>query len=417
MDAYRRNRTLVVLAAIVAGTLFAMALRRPDQWAAPYLWIEEGTVMLPDFAANGWRTLFHPVNGYFLLPTKFILSLSATLSFRWLPEIEYWLTLAFTAGVLAAIAFSPTELKYRAACALAVLALPLDSEVYAMSSLAFWWGTLLVILPLLWRREGPQYPLVRWGFLVVGGMSSPLIIMLSPLYAARALWLRTRGAWIDLGVAALVALIQANSVLKTAQASNAAFKSITPWLFVQKFFGYFVYIPTPFASHGTATFLAGAALLTAIAVCTFRYRRELGSAYFMLLAIFIVAAFASALRVPIEQLHPSLAGPRYFFLPFAMLSWAILQFVAIDARFPQMIAVAVLALVARNVLDVGQRNSDKFDWRAHVAACIDSDRHEFPVGYDGRAAAAWKVQLSGADCRRLVAQSWFANGVSAGAAR
>src|SRR5512135_1935163 len=167
MDAYRRNRTLAVLAAIALGTLFAMILRRPDQWAAPYLWIEEGTVMLPDFAASGWRTLFHPVNGYFLLPSKIILSLSATLSFRWLPEIEYWLTLAFTAGVLAAIAFSPTGLKYRAACALAVLALPLDSEVYAMSSLAFWWGTLLAVLPLLWRREGPQYPLVRWGLLVV----------------------------------------------------------------------------------------------------------------------------------------------------------------------------------------------------------------------------------------------------------
>src|SRR4029453_5358782 len=101
------------------------------------------------------------------------------------------------------------------------------------SSLAFWWGTLLVLLPLLWRRDGPQYPFVRCGLLVVGGLSSPLIIMLSPLYAIRAVWLRTRGACLDLAVVAVVACVQANSVMKTAQATNAAFKSITPWLFVQ----------------------------------------------------------------------------------------------------------------------------------------------------------------------------------------
>jgi hypothetical protein len=106
---YRDHRTWCVVVALLVCTLAAMILRRPDQWAAPYVWIEEGTIMLPDFIATGWRALFHPVNGYFLLPTKLILAISATLSFRWLPEIEYWLTLAFTAGVLAAVAFTPTH--------------------------------------------------------------------------------------------------------------------------------------------------------------------------------------------------------------------------------------------------------------------------------------------------------------------
>jgi hypothetical protein len=33
-----------------------------------------------------------PDDGYLVLLTKLILATAATLSFRWLPEIEYWLT-------------------------------------------------------------------------------------------------------------------------------------------------------------------------------------------------------------------------------------------------------------------------------------------------------------------------------------
>ena len=179
-----------------------MILRRPDQLTAPAVWIEEGTVALPDLVANGWSSLFHPMMGYLVLPTKIILATAATLSFRWLPEIEYWLTLIFTAGVLVAVAFSPTQLKFRVGCALALLALPMDSETYGTSAYAFWWGSLLVALPLLWRNEGRQYPILRSGLLLLGGLSSPLIIALSPLYALRAVLVRSRAAWSDLVLAA-----------------------------------------------------------------------------------------------------------------------------------------------------------------------------------------------------------------------
>ena len=89
--AYERHRTIALLAAIAGATLLAMALRRPDQWSAPAVWIEEGTVALPDYVANGWSSVLHPMMGYLVLPTKLILATAATLSFRWLPEIEKFL--------------------------------------------------------------------------------------------------------------------------------------------------------------------------------------------------------------------------------------------------------------------------------------------------------------------------------------
>ena len=241
--AYERHRTIALLAAIAGATLLAMALRRPDQWSAPAVWIEEGTVALPDYVANGWSSVLHPMMGYLVLPTKLILATAATLSFRWLPEIEFALTLLFTAGVLAAIAFCPTDLKYRPLCALALLALPIDSEAYATSAYAFWWGSLLTILPLIWRRDGARHDVLRGLLLVFGGLSSPLIIALTPLYAVRAALLRSRAAIIDLVLAAAAAGLQYSMVMKTAQAANTAFQTITPALFVRKFFGYFLFVP------------------------------------------------------------------------------------------------------------------------------------------------------------------------------
>jgi hypothetical protein len=414
MSWYKNHRTWCVIGLLLTCTLLAMILRRPDQWAAPYLWIEEGTLMLPDFIATGWRTLFHPVNGYFLVPTKAILAVSTTLSFRWLPEIEYWLTLMFTAGVLAAVAFTPTQLRFRVACALALLALPTDSEVFAMSSLVFWWGSVLTVLPLLWRRDAPPLPILRSSLLIVGGLSSPLVIALLPLYLLRAALQRSRWNWLDFGTAILVAGIQESVMPMTSQTTMAAFLQIPPVMFLRKFFGYFVYVPAQYGSHEGATLFAGVCLLAALAVCAWRYRRELSPAFYWLLAAFLLAAAASSVRVTLIQLHPALAGPRYFFLPFTFLFWAVLQLLAVEERFPRVVVVAVLALVLRNALDVGQRDSDHFDWRAQVAQCIGSERHEFPIGYDGRAVAAWKVELKGADCRRLVQGSWLDNSIPSG---
>jgi hypothetical protein len=406
---YRAHRTGFLLAIICAGTVTVLVLRRPDQWSAPAIWIEEGTRALPDFVANGWSSLFHPMMGYLVLPTKIILATSATLSFRWLPEIEYALTLAFTAGVLAAVAFSPTELKWRAVCALALLALPTDSEAFATSAYAFWWGSLLVALPLLWRREGRQYPVLRSGLLIVGGLSSPLVIALSPLYALRAAIVRSRAAFSDLVLAGATAALQARFLAQTTQTANTAYSSITPTVFVRKFFGYFLDVPVPFGAHDAVTLMIGAVFLLVLIVCSLRWRRELGPAYFFLLAAFLIAAVASVARVPIASIHPAFAGPRYFFLPFAFLSWAVAQLAALDAKLPRTVALIVATLVVRNALDVGQRRHDPLDWRGAVEHCLAADAYDLPVHWDGRAAFAWKVRLTGADCRRLVGQSLFDN--------
>src|SRR6185369_4072054 len=115
-------------------------------------------------------------------------------------------------------------------------------------------------------------------------------------------------------------------------------------------------------------------LLAFLVACAARFRRELGPAYYYLMGAFLLAAIASVARVPITAIHPAVAGPRYFFLPFAFLLMALVQLAAIHIRLVQIALIAVVTLVARNAIDLGQRHHEPLDWRAAVTACIGAER-------------------------------------------
>jgi hypothetical protein len=90
-----------------------------DQFAFPAVWVEGGTVNIPDYLEHEWRSAVHPIQGYFSLPIRLLHALAQTLSFRWLPEIGLWLSVAFIYGVLATIATAPTTLRLPFVCAAA----------------------------------------------------------------------------------------------------------------------------------------------------------------------------------------------------------------------------------------------------------------------------------------------------------
>jgi len=393
---------------LVVLTFLAILFRRPDQFFHPYVWAEDGVLILPDFAASGWRTILHPIAGYFILPAKLIFAISATISFRWLPEISYWITVAFAAFVVTAIAFSPTQLRYSKACALAPLLIPIDSEVYGVSLFSGWWGTLLAVLPLLWRADGLQKTTYRLTLLVVGGLSSPLIIGLSPLYALRAVREQTRSSVVDLGVCLLLAAIQASSLLFTQQMPVAGSFELAPILLIEKFFGDFLLVASTPAQLPEAFFL-GVALLAFLFYGCWKQRNSLGIPFLLLLGCFSVSLLLSIARQPLSAIHPSLGGPRYFFLPYTFLAWIIIQLVSVSEGITRVIALSLLAIATKNTFHVAQRRHDSIDWRAQVTECGNSLSYSLPIHVAGSKEFLWHVDMTGADCRRLVRHSWFDN--------
>lgn len=405
-----RARRFFKLVLLAVATLLALFYRRPDQFLHPAVWVEDGTVNILDYFVSGWGSLFNPIAGYISLPIKFLHALAQTLSFRWLPEIGFWLTVLFTYGVLAVIATAPTTLRLPFVCAAATLAIPCDSEVFAVSLYTGWWGSLLALLPLFWRDGGRPRTALRLGLIVLGGLSSPLIVVLSPLYALRAAIRRTRVEYVSVAVCAAVVIVQILALRKRGSPGQGEM-SFALATTVEKFFGYFVVEPSTPGLSGAIVYV-GFALLAFLVAAGLRHRRELGLTYVLVAAALAAAVAATLVRVPVEAIHPKLAGPRYFFYPFVLLAWALIQIAALEKNVVRIGATIVLALAGRNALEVAQRRHDAIDWRANVEQCLHEDAHLMQIHYIGSSAGLWQVRLTNAQCRRLVGQSWFDNAVT-----
>lgn len=395
------------LGLLLIATILVLLYRRPDQFLIPAVWAEEGTICIPDYVARGWASLLHPIQGYYSLPIRLVHALAETLSFRWLPEVEYGLIVLCTCGVLVAVAVAPTALRWPFVCAATTLAIPSDSEVFGVALFAGFWCSLLLLLPLLWRDTDRRHDALRLGFVAFGGLSSPLVIGIAPLYALRALVKRTRIDGIAFCVCAAVAVLQFLA-LRRAGMIGGNKRSFDIGLAIQKFFGYFLIQPaTPVLV--TAAFYLGAALIAFMVVAWLRNRRELGLPFLLLGGALGVAMASSMARIPVEMIHPKLAGPRYFFTAFVVLSWLLVQIAASKEGRTRVVAIVVLAVAARNAVDVAQRRHESIAWRAHVAQCLESSSHAFPIHIAGQLTSTWTLVLSGEQCRRLVSQSLFDN--------
>ena len=149
-------------------TVAVLALRQPDQFISPYVWIEDGWYLLRMFLEHGWSNIVQPLAGYQILANKLIVFAALNLSVLWAPEIMLLLVTALTCAVIAAVAFSPTHLRWPLLCALAVLAVPTGPEVFSVSAYAIWWAGLLLLLTPLWDSGRGREPL-RWAYLMFGG--------------------------------------------------------------------------------------------------------------------------------------------------------------------------------------------------------------------------------------------------------
>ncbi|WP_148294039.1 hypothetical protein [Azospirillum sp. B4] len=319
--------------------------------------------------------------------------MAATLSVDRLPTISYWLTVLFTFGVSAAIAFSPSVLKRPYLCAVLALLVPTDAEIFAVSEYAFWWGTLLAVVALLWNGRG--HLVWRTVLTLIGGLSSPAIALFIPLFALRWLWQRSREDVVVLVAAVLSAAVQVVMVKMTAAQQPRPDFNLEPA--VEKFFGLYASTWQPFT--------VGCLLIVTVAAFAIQQKRMPIVILIGLLGATIVASIS---RVPVATMHPLLAGPRYFFFPYIFLAWLLMQAAMDGQTWQRVVCTGLLVLGVYQFTERGQRRHMNFSWPQEMAACrADDEMHKVPIHYDGSKNLAWHVDLSGADCRKLKDRSLF----------
>jgi hypothetical protein len=401
-----RSQPVIALSVFIIAILFQI-FRRIDQLWAPSAWVED-VVNLRHIIDGGVLALAMPVNGYLQTPSTLIALLSTKISFFYFPELSYFLILVFTGLVAVAIALSPTILRFPVACAISVFLIPSDPEVFAVGLFAFWWGTLLVILALLWHPEG-GHPFLRAFFIVLGGFSSPIIIGLTPLFILRAVIYRRLLEFYMLGAVLVVTLIQASFILVTPKLKTQPMEILSSIFHgIEGMFGFYLIRFMGFSDN--TAFVFGLFLLAGIVFALYSsYRRQKINVMALILILFVTIALSFARANP-GAIHPVLAGPRYFFFPFILLSWMLIQLLEGWGRTVRWISIMCLVLAGLNMLTAFDRRHDRIDWQQEVSLCAQGIDDSIPIHTDGKKWTAWSIQLSQETCRKLLTSSIFPSG-------
>ena len=176
--------------------LILLASRRWMQLIIPQVWDEDGTQIIPGFITHGWASLFTPVNGYLIMVPKLISAISLTISFSHYPIISTIIVWLFIASIGLAIVLSPTSLKGKLSCAILMLSIPSDPEVFGLPLYTFWWSSILLFLVSLWNEKNQTLGW-RLAFLLIGGLSSPMIVLILSILYLRVFWYRSlRSEWV-----------------------------------------------------------------------------------------------------------------------------------------------------------------------------------------------------------------------------
>lgn len=398
----------LAVVAVSLAALLALLLRRGNQWFLPQVWNEDGAGItpggdpgnIPAFLDTGWLSLFEPVNGYLILVPKLITGLALQVSFYEYPLVSTIFSWLFITAIALAVALAPTTLKARTACAMLVFLVPSDPEVFGLPLYTFWWSSLLLFLLVLWREDG-KHGGTRSVLLGFAALSSPTILGVLPFFWFRAWRLRRiRIETLLATMATVFGLIQLGVMHQTGLLGSGVGQRTSPAdlvMIVPKFLGGYLTGNLYPELQWTAGILL--TLFLAFAVTLRPQSRTV-----VTLALLVAATIAMSIsRLDINVIHHADAGPRYFFFPFLLLSWLLVQIVCTRSnRWIRIASGGALALSVINAIPVFDRTHADFMWKEHVSSCRQFDgEYEIPIQVDG-SAAHWVLPVQGRACRELL---------------
>lgn len=387
----------IVLAVVLYGG------RRPDQLSHPMVWAEEA-VILGKWLNGQAGALVDPVAGQSVLISSWLVSLSGSISVRYLPEVELlMMTVVFVVTLLLLVlpgsVWGPRWMRCLMALSLAVV--PIDPEPYMVLLFAFWWTSLWPLIILGWHAD--RY-WVRLPVLILAGISSLAAALAAPLFAALWLWRRQRR---DLWSAVVLTpcLVLQVVVLETSDRQFPALQPATLGEQVLRTFALY-FRDLPFSARiqdaRYSETLIAVVLISGLVVAVLRLstvrKRAAGT---MLLCGLLGYALLSAIPAPFLT-HPSGDGPRYYFLPFALLG--LLLFFLIASTRDVVVRVLCIAIVLAGLLPLlhdYDRQADAVSWRQAITACANSrdQTYALPVQANGRADALWTLTVPTVRCR------------------
>lgn len=379
--------------------------RRWEILTSPQVWGEDGTQILSGFITQGWPAFFSPVNGYLITSSKIISTIALNVTLTYYPFFSTLISWIFIALVGWAVLKSPTKLKGKWVCAIAIVLVPSDPEVIGPPLYSFWWASLLLFLLALWN-EDKKAVFWRLGFLLLGGLSSPVIIIIIPL-----LYLRLFLYWpimIERVIAFIGTAIAGIQLFLIMQAGAG----ITPPLnsilinFIPKMLGTF-FVGNIFDS---SVALWGAGIISIATITAWFFRQNDKVTSVILIYLLAGSIGLTIARVDPAILHPEFSGPRYFFFPYVCMSWILVQSFYGSKNLIAQSLTSIFGLTAvLNSYPVWSRTHDDLQWNSHIYSCRLFVKYAIPVQTDGNKSSAWRAILPGDKCAALLERDLFAS--------
>lgn len=387
--------------------LFLLILRRPDQLFHPYVWDEDGKIFL-QWLHFGLGTFIKSINDDLITIPKLINLISIKLSFFSYPQVSTLFALAFDYFVILMVAYSPTIIGWKKTAALAVILIPINAEVYLLPLYTFWFAGLLVFLSLLWRfhEDTPRWNIIRVIFMCIGGLSSPIIIILMPGFWLRFFVLKIKREFFIASLATVFSAINAWFAFSNQNNKHHFYWNLS--LTIKKFFGwmFFYSINNQHSFHLYMIFTLIFLTYLIFHLWHLQLSNKQDNHFFLELALITFAIFAaigaSIFRVKVTILNPFFAGPRYFFYPYLMIAFFLCWIGSHASKLGKVTSIILLSLAFTNVIGHFQRTHHHFIWNNYAAKCLNNKYgYTFPILFDGLAKTAWHIHLTHKQCEQL----------------
>lgn len=377
--------------------------RRGQQLIYPEVWDEDGTYNIVSFIKYGWLNLFEPVAGYLITIPKLITNISMSISFLYYPEISTYITWFFTIFVALSVVYSPTHLRYPLFASILIFFIPTDAENFGLPLYTFWFSAILLFLVALWKKNEKQY--IKNLFLFICGISSPVIVLLVPIQIYRSIVFKEKNEeFVSLFIAVILSVVQISFILKTGTHSTIPMINFDLiYAIIIKFFAF--YYMRDVLSEEMFLFPFGILFLSIIVFYWFYNKKDI---YFYILLFLLVSSIGlSVIRVDPNIIDPVLAGPRYFFFPYILLSWLLLYMINYNKIYTIMISFIILFSILLSMKNFG-RNHDILEWKRHIVSCqFSTDLYQIPIHFNGDKNLSWSIVLKPEVCKELIKNDLF----------
>ncbi len=396
MNSIKFNTKNILLLSILFFLL--LFLKRWNQLLSPEVWIEDGKYGITTFVHSGWNALFMEEGGFYKTINVFMTNTGMSISPLYYPEVSTYLAWVFTIFVALAVVYSPTVLRYRVLAAILIFFIPMDLENFGLPYYSFFWTGLLLFLTVLW--EPGKRLFLRLFYILLGGLSSPIIFMLTPLQLYRVIVIKEhrRDEVISLLFVVATFLVQYQIFLKDGFTGSPMHVDI-PFLleYVRKFFGQYY---LNFIAGNTVQTIGGfIVLLLFLAYWIQNYKDK----YFYIVAALLLGTSFSAVLRKYIQIDPILHGGRYFFYPYIMLAWSLLYIAGAKQGWYKYIVAPILTLSFLISFYYPTRTHDKLSYKKYFIACSNPKNkiNRIPEHMNG-INIRFFFSLTSDECKRLL---------------